>query len=106
MKNNLQMITALKIIAIVMLFGALADNPYGYYQVLRWVVFGVAGHSAYLAYENRKSPWVWIFGIAAILFNPIAPIYLSREAWTVIDMATAAAIFISIISKKYSDKSL
>ncbi len=58
-----------------MLFWALADNPYGYYQILRWVVCGL---TRYLAYRNDKNVWAWIFGVTAVLFNPIAPIYREK----------------------------
>lgn len=100
MKKKFQAITIVKIIAILMLFWALADNPYGYYQILRWVICGLTGYSAYLAYENDKNVWTWIFGITAVLFNPIAPIHLSRETWSVINLITAAIIFISIFKMK------
>lgn len=103
MKYNFQTVTILKIIAIVMLFWTLADNPYGYYQILRWVVFGTAGYSAYLAYENKQAPWTWIFGIITILFNPIAPIYLDRGTWSVIDIVVAVILLVSI-AKKVTNK--
>ena len=100
MKNNFSTIKILKIIVILMLFLALADNPYGYYQILRWVVAGIAGYSAYLAYENKNRLWTWIFGIVAILFNPIAPIYLDRETWSVINIIVAGIFFIAIIKNR------
>lgn len=97
-------ITAIKIIAILMSFWALADNPYGYYQLLRWVITGVAGYSAYLAYEQSsdegnnpdKNTWFWIWLAIAILFNPIFPFYLDRETWSVLNVITAVIIFINV----------
>lgn len=83
-----------------MLFGALADNSYGYYQILRWVICGVTGYSAYLAYENKRNVWTWIFGIIAVLFNPISPIHLDRETWSIINIIIAAIIFTSIFKMK------
>ncbi len=84
-----------------MLFWALADNPYGYYQILRWVIAGVTGYSAYLAYEQGKNAWTWILAIIAILFNPIAPIHLDRETWSVLNnIIVAAIIFTSIFKMK------
>ena len=100
MKKKIQRITIVKIIAIIMLFWALADNPYGYYQILRWVIAGVVGYSAYLAYEQGKNAWTWILAITAILFNPIAPIHLSRETWSVLNIIAAAIIFTSIFKLK------
>lgn len=104
MKKKIQTITIVKIIAILMLFGALADNSYGYYQILRWVVCGLTGYSAYSAYEHSKNAWTWTFGIIAVLFNPLAPIHLNRELWLVLDIIVAAIIFISIYRFKLSGK--
>ena len=104
MKKKIQTITIIKIIAIVMLFWALADNPYGYYQILRWVIAGVTGYSAYSAYEHKKNAWTWILGIIAILYNPIAPIHLDRETWSIIDLIVAAIIFTNIFKMKTFEK--
>ena len=100
MKKKIQTITIVKIIAILMLFWAIVDNPYGYYQILRWVIAGVTGYSAYLAYGQGKNAWTWIMAITAILFNPIAPIHLDRETWSVLNIIAAAIIFTSIFKMK------
>ncbi len=99
-KTKFQTITIAKLIAIIMLFGAFADNPYGYYQILRWVICGLTGYLAYLAYEGDQNTWTWIFGFTAVLFNPIAPIHLPRDTWSVIDLIAAAIIFTSIFKMK------
>ena len=43
-----------KILAMVLLFGALLNNPYGYYQFLRWAIVIIAGYTAYVAYNKQK----------------------------------------------------
>jgi hypothetical protein len=73
-------------IAAVMLLVALAPWPYGYYQLLRFVVCGAAGYTAFIAYSWEKMWAVWLFGFIAVLFNPLIPIYLSREIWQPIDV--------------------
>jgi len=100
MKTKIQPITIAKIIAILMLFWALVDNPYFYYQILRWVVGGVAGYSAYLAYKQGEEAWVWILGVTAIVFNPIAPFHLTREIWSVLNIIGAVIIFVSMRKMK------
>lgn len=100
MKRKLQTITIVKIVAIIMLFGALAKNPYSYYQILRWVICGLTGYSAYLTYKTKENAWMWVFGIIAVLFNPISPIHFDRKTWAVIDMIVAAIIFVSIFKLK------
>jgi hypothetical protein len=88
MRNNLLLIpAALLIIAILPL-------PYGYYTLLRLVVTIGASAVAWLDYQETKTagPWVLVFGMTALLFNPLIPVYLSRNSWFFLDIA-AAAIF-------------
>lgn len=72
-----------------MLLGALAPWPYGYYQLLRFVVCPVSGYVAFLAYKWQKLWATWLFGIIAVLFNPIVPVHLSRELWQPVDLVCA-----------------
>lgn len=88
-----------KILAIIFLLWALTDNPYSYYQFLRWAILVVGAYSAYLAYDIGKKLWTWIFGIIAVLFNPIIPFYLSRNTWQPIDFIVAIIFFVSLFQK-------
>jgi hypothetical protein len=89
-------------ITILMLLLAIPSGlwPYGYYQILRWIVAGTALFIAYIAYHLEKQVWIWIMVIIAILFNPIAPIYLSKETWVLIDLITSIIFLISIFKIK------
>jgi hypothetical protein len=78
-----------------MLFLALAPWPYGYYQLLRFVVCGIASFIAFVAYNRQKKWAVWLFGFIGVLFNPLIPIHLSRELWQPIDVI-CGIIFIAI----------
>jgi len=88
-----------KILAILFLLVALADNPYSYYQLLRWVLLIIGAYSTYLAYKLGKKAWAWIFGAIAILFNPIFPFTFQREAWQFIDVIVAIIFFVSLFNK-------
>jgi arginine exporter protein ArgO len=88
-----------KILAIVFLLGAVGNWPYGYYQLLRWAILIIGAYSVYLAYEIRKISWAWIFGIIAVLFNPIIPITFSKDIWQIIDIIVAIIFFISLFAK-------
>jgi FtsH-binding integral membrane protein len=89
-----------KILAVVLLFWAIGDHPYGYYQFLRWAIMIIGTYSAYLSYKNEKIVWTWIFAITAILFNPIVPFYLSKETWQMFDFAGAVVFIISIVNSR------
>jgi hypothetical protein len=89
------------LIASAMLIGCLINGlPYGYFQILRWVVCGVCGYRAYLAYTLNKKVWMWVFVASAVLFNPIAPIHLDRNLWAVIDVAMAVVLLVSLRTLK------
>lgn len=84
-----------------MLVAALADWPYGYYQLLRFVTCGVAAYIAYLAYQRQKMWAAWLFGLIAVLFNPLIPVHLNRGAWAVIDFTCALVfVFCALFLKK------
>lgn len=86
-------------LAALLLLGAFGTWPYVYYQLLRWVVFGVGIYASYQAHETNRNSWVWLFGAMALLFNPILPFYMERETWQVIDL-TAALLLVSFIFSK------
>jgi len=57
---------------------------------------GIGSYSAYLAYNSEKKIWACIFGLVALLFNPIIPFYFQRETWQIIDVGVAIIFFISL----------
>ena len=87
-------------IAALMLFLSLAPWPYGYYQLLRFVVCGVAVYVASMAYNWHKIWATCLFGFIAVLFNPLIPIHLSREAWQPIDAICAILFLLNVFILK------
>ena len=87
------------LVAAAFLIGALGSWPYAYYQLLRWIVCGVGAYSAYVAYKKSRTGWAAIFGIVAILFNPIAPFYMQRETWQVLDIVAAVPFLVFPFTK-------
>lgn len=92
--NKKKNITVL--IAAAFLFVALFDGwPYGFFTLLRFVVFATTAYIAWMAYEHKKEKWIWIFGFLTVLFNPFFPIYLNRDVWMIIDFITGVFLIIS-----------
>ncbi len=93
-----------KITAAILLLWALADNPYSYYQFLRWAITIIGAYTAYLAYNKKQNIWIWIFVIIAILFNPLAPFYLSKDTWQLFDFIAAIIFLLSSLKKEENKK--
>ncbi len=105
MSNNNKKNIAL-VVAATILFLALFDGwQYGFFTILRFVVFATTAYVAWMAYEGQKEKWVWIFGFVAVLFNPFFPVHLDRDTWVVIDLITgifllATTFFFKLDAKK------
>lgn len=84
------------LIPAAMLLLALADMPSGYYVFMRIVVCLACVIIAYGSYKREDSlnGSTILFGLMAILFNPIIPVYLyDRDVWMPIDII-GAVIFV------------
>ncbi len=58
--------------------------------MLRIVVTIGAGAVVITEFEKGINFWVVVFGLIAILFNPLIPVYLGdKEAWMPIDIISA-----------------
>lgn len=93
------------IISIVILLLAIPPIwPYGYYILLRWVVTASAIFLVWVSYNLKKTFWLFLMGIIALLFNPIAPIHLNKETWVIIDLIVATIFLVSIFKIKIYER--
>ena len=77
----------LLIISAGFLFMGLIDLPIGFYTLLRIVVTIGSVAVVVTEFENGINFWVITFGLIAILFNPLIPVYLNnKSAWVPIDI--------------------
>lgn len=75
-------------------------NPYGYYILLRWVCCAAFAYLAFQALVQKKECWVWALGITAIVYNPVIRIHLTRDIWSVVNVATIAEAIASVFILK------
>lgn len=85
-----------KLIAAVMLFAALGRHTYDYFTLLRWIACGVCAYTAFQAVQTKKFGWLFVFVIAALVLNPIAPLRIKRDTWAIVDAAAAVLLLLSI----------
>lgn len=95
------------VISVALLFLAMIEGwPYGFFTLLRLVVFGTTVYLSWLAYKSKRQSWIWIFGFIALVFNPLIPLHLGRDLWIVIDLLVAVFLIISIFAFKLSNKNI
>lgn len=88
------------IISALLFIGA-APLPYGYYMLLRIAACGFFVWAAVITYEKRSQYLPWVFGLLALLFNPIIKIHLPKELWAMIDICSA--IFVLAVKSKLQE---
>lgn len=86
---------SLMLICGSLLFLGLFSLPIGYYTFLRIIVFVTAGLYLIQHYNGELKPWIIVFGILMIIFNPVFPVYLGEKSrWLLIDII-AGALFLA-----------
>ena len=88
-------------VPIVLLLIAILSLPYYYYQLMRWVICGCAAYIAYQHYKEKGYNLLTVsFIVIAILYNPIEPIHLFKEAWIVVNIITVIVFIYGWIQTK------
>jgi FtsH-binding integral membrane protein len=102
MNNFISYKNIFKSVAVLLLFYATSRHQYSFYIFLRWYIFIVCIYFAFSANKENIKVWLIIFSTISLLFNPIIPVYLNKELWSVIDIVSGILIFISMFyfSKK------
>jgi hypothetical protein len=91
----------LLLICTILLFLALVELPIGYYTLLRIIVTIGAVAVVFSEIEKGLNFWVVTFGIIAIIFNPLIPIYLGeKDAWKPIDVLAGILFLIKLLTYK------
>lgn len=85
-----------RLIAALMLAAAPASWPYGYYTFLRLVVSIVCAWHSYESIDRGHTVWFVVFGLAALLFNPVIPVHLTKEIWLPINLGLAVTLVASL----------
>ena len=95
-RRQLANVKTINTILSIMMLLALFNLPYGYYELLRVVVFLGAIYDTYVAYSlyDKLTGPAYIFLFIAFLWNPIIPIFMSRFVWNIFNIAAAIALFI------------
>lgn len=90
----MQQYTVLRILlwaTVLVLFTASIGLYRGGFVMLRWFASFSGILLAFTAYRSRKFLWFSAFVLAAVVFNPIIPVFIrNANIWRIIDFLTAA----------------
>lgn len=86
-------------ISIVLLIIAILGAPYGYYTFLRIFIFATSCIYLYNNKEN-KSNFIYSWFILGLIYNPIIPIYLSKDIWCVINIVSIVYLVFYLLKTK------
>ena len=86
----------IKIILAALLLICLADMPYGYFQLVRFI--GLIGFAilSYQAYLRKKDSQIILYAGLALLFQPFFKVELGREIWNIVDVLVAFLLLFSL----------
>lgn len=87
----------LKLIIAVLLLLCLANMPYGYYNLVRFVVTAAFTYLSYDYFKSKKDGMGYIFATLAVLFQPFFKIALGRLIWNAVDVIVATGLIFLII---------
>jgi len=93
----------LRVVVAIFLILALGNYPYGFYTLLRWFVTITALYTGYLFSKVGGHGWAWVLFITAVLFNPLAPVYMDKSTWHVVDILVAGIFLFSLSRKEIKD---
>lgn len=86
-----------KLVIAVLLLLCLADMPYGFYQLVRFVATAVFAYLSYDYFKVKREGMGVLFAALAVLFQPFFKVALGRAIWNAVDIIVAILLFYFII---------
>lgn len=97
---KLNLINGIKITLAGLFFTCLADMPYGFYQLVRFVALVGFAILAFKANEQGQKTETIIYVCLAILFQPLIKIALGRGIWNIVDVIVGIGLIASMFIKQ------
>lgn len=80
--------------AVMLFLGMFSGWPYGYYTLLRFVIFIVGCLITMAAHKMQRHGLMVAIGLIAVLFNPVIPVHLDKTTWRIIDFMVGVVFLI------------
>ncbi len=81
---------------VFLILAALGHHGYAYYLLTRWAVCCAAVLCTFVSREQSRRPWVVLFAVTAVVFNPVFPLHLKTGYFRTISIAAAVFLGLSL----------
>lgn len=86
---------------IILIVATLGNLPYGFYTLLRLVVFVTFSFMAYQIYQKEEFSKITTINIViSLLYNPFVKVHFDKNIWIIINIATAIYCMLLLINIK------
>ena len=65
-------------------------------MLLRLVACGVFAFAAFVSFDRKHKTLPWVFGLLALLFNPVIKVHLPKKACAFVDVAAAILLLATV----------
>ena len=76
----------------------LADMPYGFYTLVRFVSAFTFAYLSYDYFKSKKEGLGFVFAALALLFQPFFKVALGRTIWNIVDVIVSVGLLYLLIS--------
>ena len=90
--------TVLKLVVAIILLLCLADMPYGFYTLVRFVSAFTFAYLSYDYFKSKKEGLGFVFAALALLFQPFFKVALGRTIWNIVDVIVSVGLLHLLIS--------
>lgn len=102
MKPRTSLIVKLVLAALLLL--CLANMPYGFYQLIRFVAMVSFICFSYEYFKGKQDKLGFVFAVLALLFQPFLKISLGRTIWNILDVIVAIwLVWLAIVAYRKKD---
>lgn len=88
----------LKLVTAILLLICLADMPYGFYQMVRFVSMAAFAYLSYDYFKSKQEVKGVVFAFLTVLFQPFFKIALGRTLWNAVDVVVAIWLLYLLIT--------
>ena len=88
----------IKLVVAVLLILCLANMPYGFYTLVRFIAAGAFAYLSYDYFKHKRDGLGFTFAALAVLFQPFFKIALGRFIWNSIDVIVAVLLVYLVVT--------